>query len=152
MAGTLEKTYRQHDTERARDAAKVSHRAILLRRLCQAQMPYILLDAEVRRLKELRQKNDLRATLRCFTYGVFRFGDVPRCVPIARELCRGNGHGAGDASEMSGSSHGPARYRSASLSAAGVFPAGRPGSETVPDRAPARKSIRRQGLEPARDR
>ena len=65
-------------------------------------MPHVLLDAEVRRLEQLGQQDDLRAALRGLAHGLLALGDVAVGVPVARELGCGDRHGARCAAEMLG--------------------------------------------------
>ena len=82
--------------------AKMLHRAILLHRAREAEVPHVLLDAEVRRLEQLGQQDDLRAALRGLAHGLLALGDVAVGVPVTRELGGGDRHGARCAAEMLG--------------------------------------------------
>src|SRR5688572_11414245 len=69
------------------------------------KMARVLLDAEVRRLEQLLDEDDLRATLRGVADQAFGRGDVPVDVPAAGELHGRNRDLALSSIQMRGLTH-----------------------------------------------
>ena len=82
----LEETDRQHDPQLARDRAEVAQCAILVDGGRESQVAVVLLDAEIRRLEQLLQQDDLRALTRRPAHQRFSACDVRIDIPVAGEL------------------------------------------------------------------
>src|SRR6202043_2418296 len=97
---TLEEADRQHHPELARYRAEVTHGAILRGRARETQVTRVLLYAEIRRLEQLGQENDLRAPRGRLAPQLLRPGDVVPAVPVARHLDGGHRHRSRRAPEV----------------------------------------------------
>ena len=92
LAGPLEPADRQHNLQGPGEHLKPLERAALLERRGEAEVLCMLVDAEIRRLEQLLDLDDLRAP--CGGRPNQRFGpiDVGGSVPCAGHLHTGDGY------------------------------------------------------------
>ena len=96
----LEKADRQHHGKLACDAGKVPHRRVVRDRARQREVPHVLLDAEIRRLEQLRQQDDVRAGGGRLAHQPLGTRDVRLRVPAAGHLNGRHRHRAGGTAKV----------------------------------------------------
>ena len=103
--GLLEEADGQHHAQFARDLREVIDGAIVLHRGGNSQMTRVLLDAEIWRLEQFLNEDDLRALRRRLPHQLFGIRNIDVHIPATGELRGRNGHFAFRSFEMCGSAH-----------------------------------------------
>ena len=90
VARALEHAHRQDDVQLARQLLEAPHRRVLLDRQRDVEVLRVVLDAEIRRLEQLLDQDEVRALPRRLADGPLGRGKIRGAVAGAGELRGGN--------------------------------------------------------------